>query len=527
MIALFSISGVLQEGIMRVILYAIVIWMTVLAVPNTASAAVNACEFKELRKLGQDELKTILGQHKLWLALQPSMRDPGDERRANLCNAMMLVALLDRADLRLANLSGAYLADAHLNGAYLWGADLEGANLTGAELNGASLTRARLKRANLSQARLGCLNPGRPDERCADLREARLNEARLIEADLSGANLTTAKLERANLSGARLIGADLSGADLSGAILSGADLRGANLSGAKLDGANLGGADLRGADLSGAKLDGAGLGSANMAGAIFEPIPEFSPADLEGAGNLHLLRFVDSPEAMGKLRQGFREAGLRGLERQITYAIKKSGWRQAKEKGGFDAALAGITHVLFEMTTEWGLAPERALIILGFIWLVSAVFYVQAVFVPLTAGGGLYRDWKDDEGRWEFEKHKWEIKPEGDEPARNTEDEDEEEEEVPKEYDKEKWQAESENTQHWVEVRWYMALPWAFYFAFLSALSLGYGKYKLSSLLHGLGPHKYELRMSGWVRGPAAVQAVISSYLLAIWAITLLGRPFG
>lgn len=69
-----------------------------------------------MAQANQDELKTILENHRLWL-----LRDPSGQR-----------ADLRDACLRGADLRGAYLRDADLRGAHLQRADLRGAYLRGA-----------------------------------------------------------------------------------------------------------------------------------------------------------------------------------------------------------------------------------------------------------------------------------------------------------------------------------------------------------------------------------------------------------
>jgi len=109
------------------------------------------------------ELKTILDNHKKWLA------SPDCGGRADLCGANLRGADLSGADLRVANLRGA-----DLSGADLSGADLSGADLCGADLHRANLCGANLRGADLSGA---------------DLSGADLRVANLIGADLRGANL--------------------------------------------------------------------------------------------------------------------------------------------------------------------------------------------------------------------------------------------------------------------------------------------------------------------------------------------------
>ena len=119
--------------------------------------------------MNQEELKTILEKHVLWL------RTNGAEgERAILAGAILAGANLNGADLNGATLVGAILA-----GATLKNADLTGANLTGANLTGANLYRSSLK-----------------------------------NADLEGANLSGATLAGATLAGASLFRADLEGAIL-------------------------------------------------------------------------------------------------------------------------------------------------------------------------------------------------------------------------------------------------------------------------------------------------------------------------
>ena len=146
------------------------------------------------RQITQEELKTILENHKHWVA-------EDCEDWENL-----------KADLRGADLYGAVLRDADLRSANLYGADLSGADLRGADLYGADLRSANLRDANLRSADLSG----------ADLRDADLYGAVLRDADLRSANLRDANLRSADLSGA-----DLRDADLYGAVLRDADLRSA------------------------------------------------------------------------------------------------------------------------------------------------------------------------------------------------------------------------------------------------------------------------------------------------------------
>jgi uncharacterized protein YjbI with pentapeptide repeats len=203
---------------------------------------------------------------------------------------------LDEADLSkmyLAspNLRGANLRTTNLGEAILYKADLRDAGLSGATMEKAELFSANLTGADLRNTNLkGALLVG------TDLREALV-----MGANLEDANLTFAKLIGSNLESAILSGADLTSADLSNAILSNevwlvdaklrsTNLANANLNGAYMNGADLSDANLRGADLrnvlliEGANLSGADLTNANLSGAIGATQERLAQAkSLEGA----------------------------------------------------------------------------------------------------------------------------------------------------------------------------------------------------------------------------------------------------
>ncbi|EFO31696.1 pentapeptide repeat protein [Roseibium sp. TrichSKD4] len=154
----------------------------------------------------------------------------------------------------VADLEGADLREANLEWADLWGANLQQAKLQQADLRLAILQEAKLQEADLRGAKLQ-----QADLRGAKLQQADLRLAKLQQAKLWGADLQEADLQEADLRGADLRGAKLQEADLRGAKLQEADLRGAKLQEADLRGAKLRGADLRGAKLEWAKLEWAKL----------------------------------------------------------------------------------------------------------------------------------------------------------------------------------------------------------------------------------------------------------------------------
>jgi len=122
-----------------------------------------------LRTVSNDELNTILEEHRKWL-------HSGGGRQGK------------RADLGQTNLQGIDLQGADLRRALFQGSNLEGANLRAGKLQGAQLASANLASVDLSGAELSG----------ADLSNTDLEDVKGLSANqLAGANLTNAKLPEA------------------------------------------------------------------------------------------------------------------------------------------------------------------------------------------------------------------------------------------------------------------------------------------------------------------------------------------
>lgn len=215
--------------------------------------------------------------------------------RANLREAILIGAVLTRANMAGAMAVGADLtgvagASADLSGAVLskarvGNADLTGAILIEANLTGTMLDRSLLCGASLRRARAGGCSAIGADFGGADLSGADFELADLAEADFTRALGTRAVLRRANMRDARLGDADFCDADCAGITAtnlraSGATkLRGVNFTQARGEGAkwqrcDLTNADFRfarlpGADWTRAILDGADLSAADLSGSTF------------------------------------------------------------------------------------------------------------------------------------------------------------------------------------------------------------------------------------------------------------------
>lgn len=442
---------------------------------NMKDQVLKECQgkFKNKRPT-PEELKIVLNNHRVWINIVTGKFHTQEEkfylRRANLCGAV----------LPGANLSGVVLFSADLGGADLTGANLSGIVLFSADLSGADLTGANLSRADLDSANLSG----------ADLNDANLSKARLCSANfsrvgLSGANLSAASLFLANLNGAHLNDANLSGADLTTADLSSADLTGTNLSGAVLHGANLSSADLTGANLSGARMVGA-----NLNGVVFQPkeLPDLN--DISNAKNLWTMIIFNNPQPLVRLRKAFKESGYYQQEREITCAIERNVTRlllikNKQEHGIVPLFEVVFRYVFFDLTCQWGMAPNRALLILLSLIPIFTIPYVMALRLP--GQNGIWRKWVDDRMRLDL--------------------------------------GTKEPTTR-LSVGWLQALSLGLYFSMLSAFNIGWRELNIGNWIQRLQMKEYTLKATGWVRTVAGVQSLIGVYLLAIWALTYFGRPF-
>jgi hypothetical protein len=104
------------------------------------------------------ELQRMLSEHDQWTGKEPfEMYDHPPKRtegRANLCNADLRNAELNKANLAWAVLDGADLRGAKLNEATLFGSELKETNLAWVQLNEADFRMANLESANLFKAEL-------------------------------------------------------------------------------------------------------------------------------------------------------------------------------------------------------------------------------------------------------------------------------------------------------------------------------------------------------------------------------------
>jgi len=441
---------------------------------NTAKEKPWAGTLNDGIKINDEDLSGILTDHKKWLYTEDR-----EGKKAHLSNADLQKADLVGANLQKADLAGANLQMAILRKANLQMADLSNANLQKADLVDADLQKADLVGANLQKARLWGANLQKAMLMEADLQKAFLDDADLQDADLSDADLQEALLWNANLQEA-----GLSDADLQKAILWKANLQEANLRRADLQEANLSDADLQEANLE----------KANLKGAIFEIKPGKLPniPSIAKARFLSSLTYSELPHSLVELRAEFKKSGLRKQEREVTYAIKHSGFIKAKSQGNFLTKVeVCLGWFFFELTCQWGMSPERPLfILLGLIFFFTLP-YAQAISADISEKEKVDGIWKV----WIPERIRVDLGL--DEPQKPIE-----------------------------SINPWFCFKNGFYFSLLSTFNIGWRELNVGNWMARMQPYEYRLQATGWARTVSGIQSLISVYLLALSVLTYFGRPF-
>ncbi|HYA41033.1 MAG TPA: pentapeptide repeat-containing protein [Syntrophobacteraceae bacterium] len=354
-------------------------------------------------------------------------------------------------------------------------ADLRGADLRDAILDGANLSAADLSAANLSNAHLSG----------ADLRDA----------NLTGANLRIAKMKSADLSRATATGADLSWAELIGG-----KLQETRLSGADLSGADLSEADLFKADLTQATLKLAKGQKASFLEAKLEPMDSTEFLFI-GAKGLSEIVF-SSPRAVVELRKAARDLGFKNEEKALLSALYKY---QMKTRPWYERYLAAS--LLGGRITDYGASPLRSLLFLLMLLIPFTIIYAIALWKPGRNGG-----------IWAVQQPDCVLKsPQLKNPVRRTT-----ERRLAECFQRPEHSSSQKLKRYWLCTVWT-----AFYFSVLSAFRIGLRELNLGDWLQRLQQREYNLRATGWVRTLSGIQSLISVYLLALWAWTYFGRPFG
>jgi len=474
------------------------------------------------------QINDILSQHALWL--QDNLQvDPkklekskysekpnySDTRRANLCGAILIEADLTQADLSLADLRQANLSAANLTKAQLHRAWLDNAVLRNAVLIEADLSQAYFYDAVMSQAKLHNVNG---------------QGAQLLGADLSGAVLNSAVFTQANFEKANLAKIEANDADFTQAIFTLADLSQAKLEYANLTDAVLHRSNLTQTDLTETVMTKALLHYANMTETIYFPkygtAPDIIGLSIVDREHFKTVIYYDSrlgAPALVELREAYRKAGMRQMERLMVYMLK-SGERKANwEGGGWAKVGSALSYVLFEVPSGYGLTPQRPLNLVMMMFLVFTVIYG----IGLSTGLGhpfLEIRWppKYVTKRVEFNIIKGDTRRSSN---------------ICVKIDQDGWLRRYPRKLTDKELKRFKGqfkrkirlLRIAFHLSLLSAFQIGWGWRELNIGLWIINfqTHQYFYYTRGWIRQVGGIQSVLSFYMFVLWATTQFGRPFG
>ena len=407
--------------------------------------------------------------------------------KANLCGSDLSDLDLSGMDLSQINLSGAKLSGVNLSQAnlpradlektYFYRADLSYANLEGANLRSASVEYANLKSANLKFARMNAINA---------------KSANFKQADLYHAHLPSAQLNYANFSNADLSDSNLSQADLSYANLSNTSLKGALLVHS---------------DLTGTTIKNANFANANFNDAFFQPvINEKSLPNLVGLSASQQFNHVRLSDTQGiavlvNLRAAYAALNFRRMERTLTAMVKTKEMQMTWQSGGWSRIEAAASYLLFYLPVEFGASPGRALrLLLYFGLLLSAAYYISCY--QKSARIGISWQSRQRLGRQCLSAsqpdkiyYQWiKLKP-------------------------------SSGFCNAFNQQW-RCIKIALGFSLLSTFSVIWRAFNVDSWVGHVQDRQWRYYSCGWIRIVAGSQALISAYLLVIWALTYFGKPF-
>jgi uncharacterized protein YjbI with pentapeptide repeats len=367
-------------------------------------------------------------------------------------------------------------------------------------VKGIDLRKAIFKKTNLSNSRLSFINlESATISECiftsADLRGANLREAKVYGTDFNHADFTFARLSHAEIALSEVNEVKFRGADLSHTFVLASSLSKTSFRYSNLSGANFLMSDLSYSDLTSTDMTDAGLNFSDLANSIFEPnlIPEIK--GFASARNIQLIQYDANPNSIVQIRKELKDDGYRKQEREITYALKHH------EQEHFKTIERVLSYIFFDLTCQYGMSPLRPIIIIYFLYLVFAVFYLIAIKARYESG--LFAIWPTDAINPRNQKNKTERVTEVFNPERIRS---------------------SFNEKHLIG--WPIAIHMAFQFSLLSAFQIGWKDLNFENWVSRIGFYENRLQATGWVKFLAGIQSLASTYLFALWVLTYFGRPF-
>jgi len=411
---------------------------------SAAHSETSKCKNQHQFKPSTEKLKSILNNHKIWLGKR--YQDKNDPLYANLCNYDLSNIDLSNATLTQANLSNVLLIKTNLSNA-----DLVGANLSQTRSLDSIFLKANFSTANLT--------------------DVIFSHSNFTKAFFYYTDLTNARLERSNFSGAIFSNANLSNADITKVNLTDAIFEQAIFTNAKIIDTN---------------LTNTFLLNSKFTNTLYEPSISGIPIleSLIGNSLFHHVQF-NNPRGLIALRYNYLKNGINDEAKKLTRLIRNNKNNKLFEEDVFKKIEALFNLVLFDWTTDWGVKPGRAMLILLFGIFTFSLFYLAALQTPKT-----------EAGIWRIRGKKRLL-------------------------DRDK-----DDIELIQPTSFMLSILAAFHFSLISAFHFGWKDLNVGSWIHRLQGKEYTFRATGWVRTVAGIQSLMSVYLVAIWALTFFGRPF-
>jgi uncharacterized protein YjbI with pentapeptide repeats len=356
-------------------------------------------------------------------------------------------------------------------------ADLSNMDLSGAHIDDVSLRGAKLDWANIDNGIIRNSDFSKASMKCATLNGAQIENSSFDDATLEKSSFNNTSIKGTDFSNANLVRASFKESKIFNTVFINSTLSYANLTNASIVHSRLVNSKLKNAKVDFARFDDSiwELDSGELP-------PSYSSARIV---SISKLKYQNSPSSLIELRESFKKAGLRKPERDVTYAIRKTENEKRMESGFMGRIEASFNFILFDLTSRYGKTPSQPLIILAILVFMFSIPYTFAIYRNDNRDG-IWRVWNKERIRKDL----------GGEPER-------------------------------IHEQTYKAFMIAIQFSIVSAFRMGWKDLNVGTWISNIQKREYSLHGSGWIRSLSGLQSIISVYLLAIWALTYFGRPFG
>jgi len=447
----------------------------------------------------------------------------------DLCNADLRKIKLhlknfDSPKLRSVNFSSSNILNVRFLNASLDNAKFISANLTGVDFSGSSMKGADLKNTNLLTANFDY----------ADVTDGNFDDSRLTYANLNKADFEDTSFKWSRLDGAKLKESNLKRANFQHSIARAAKFQGANLSQAKLQRADLSGSNFGCSD-SGKCVD--------VSNAVFYgPLcthkekecdwGENYAANFGGSKNIYQMVYdysdhTNLPVGVYEIQSQLRQTGHYREASEFTYFLKHGELMEIETQNPDILSEKWIElwskRIGFEWTVEWGRRPNKAILellpqlIAGF----GFSYFILLTLTFLTKRhklGSLFIV-KEAPSTSQSGGHSFLIK-EGEFIKTNV-----------------LTTIIKSNKLYSDRLKRSLAISFSksatllllhsIWFSILSAFHFGWRDLNIGNWISRIQPVAFSYRPTGIIKTISGLQSLVCIYLVAIWALTTFGSPWG